>query len=102
CEVNGDYRTVDLAKGEADLALRAFRPTEPDLIGRKVVEVGWSVYASRAYKEARGVPTRVEDLPSHALILYPVTMHSVGGLKWMDAHKGDTTEVVRVDNIELA
>jgi len=102
CEVNGDYRTVDLAKGEADVALRAFRPTGPDLIGRKLVEVGWGVYASLAYREAHGLPRSLEELPSHALILYPVTMHTVGGLRWMDEHKGDATEVVRVDNIELA
>jgi DNA-binding transcriptional LysR family regulator len=102
CEVNGDYRTVDLAKGEADLALRAFRPTEPDLVARKVVDLGWGVYCSRAYAEARGLPATPEELPAHALILYPVTMHSVAGLKWMDEHKGNAVEVVRVDNIELA
>ncbi len=101
-EVNGDYRTVDLAKGEADLALRAFRPTEPDLVARKLVELGWGVYASPTYEEARGLPTALDQLSAHALILYPVNMHTVAGLRWMDEHKGTATEVVRVDNIELA
>jgi len=102
CEVSGDYRTVDLTKGEADLAIRGFRPVEPDLVARKLVEVGWSVYASRSYQAARGLPATVDELARHALVLYPVTMHSVPGMKWMDDHKGNATELVRVDNIELA
>jgi DNA-binding transcriptional LysR family regulator len=102
CQVNGDYRTVDLSKGESDLVIRAFRPTEPDLVVRKLSDIGWKVYATPEYKTARGLPSTIAELPSHSLVLYPATMHSVGGLKWMDDHKGNATDVVRVDNIELA
>jgi DNA-binding transcriptional LysR family regulator len=102
CEVSGDYRTLDLAKGESDVAVRAYRPTGPDLVVRKLADTGWKVYASKAYQAARGLPKSIAELPAHALVTFPVTMHSVGGLKWMDDHKGDATEVVRVDNIELA
>jgi DNA-binding transcriptional LysR family regulator len=101
-EVSGDYRTVDLAKGESDIALRAFRPTEPDLVARKLADTGWSVYASPAYAKARGLPRTKDDLPAHLLILYPITMHTVGAFKWMDDHKGNATDLVRVDNIEAA
>ena len=102
CEVSGDYRTVDLSKGEADVALRAFRPNEPDLVARRLGDFGWAVFASRSYQAARGLPATYDELPRHALVLYPATMHSVGGMKWMDDHKGLGTEVVRADNIELA
>jgi DNA-binding transcriptional LysR family regulator len=102
CEVSGDYRTVDLAKGESDVALRAFRPTEPDLVARRLADMGWGVYAAAAYRKARGLPRTIEELPAHLLVLYPATMHTVGGFKWMDDHKGDAAEVVRVDNIEAA
>lgn len=102
CEVNGDTRTVDLAKGEADLAVRAFRPTVPDLIARKLCEFGWAVFASRAYQATRGLPATIEDLPKHALVLYPASMHSVSAMKWMDDHKGNAAEIVRADNVELA
>lgn len=101
-EASGDYRTLDLTKGEADLALRGFRPTEPDLVVRKLVDIGWAVYASRPYQAARGLPATFGELASHALVLYPAAMHSVLGMKWMDNHKGPGTEVMRVDNIELA
>ncbi len=101
-EVSGAYRTVDLAKGEADLALRAFRPTEPDLVARKLGDVAWAVYASKGYADARGLPKTKAELPAHALVLYAPTMHNVQGLRWMDDHRGEATLLTRVDNLEIA
>ena len=43
-------RIVDLAKGQADVAIRAGRPGEKDLIGRKIADSPWAVFASRAYR----------------------------------------------------
>src|SRR5262249_19445929 len=48
-ELSLDRRAVDLAKGEADMGLRMFRPTEGHLVARKLTDVGWAVYASREY-----------------------------------------------------
>lgn len=42
---------LDLVRRDADVALRLFRETNPALVARKIGEVGWSVYASRAYLE---------------------------------------------------
>ncbi len=42
-----DNRSLDLSRREADLALRATRPQEPDLFGRKLADIDWAVYGSR-------------------------------------------------------
>ncbi len=101
-EVGGAYGTVDLAKGEADIAIRAFRPTEPDLVARKLSDCGWGVYASRAYAAQNGLPKTTNDLPQHALVVFAPAMHSVAGLRWMDDHRENATRLTRVDNIEIA
>ena len=101
-EINGAYGTVDLAKGEADIAVRGFRPTEPDLVVRKLIEVDWGLFASAAYAASRALPTTHEELPEHALVLYAPSMHSVRGLRWMDDHKGEAVQLTRVDNLEIA
>ena len=44
----GDYRRVDLAKGEADIAVRMARPDELGLVGRRTFESGWCPYACAA------------------------------------------------------
>ena len=61
-------RLVDLAKGEADIAIRTYgrEPEEDSLVGRKIAEDPWAVYASRSYVERHGRPETPEDLPATA------------------------------------
>jgi DNA-binding transcriptional LysR family regulator len=40
---------LDLAKGEADIAIRSGQSPDQNLVGRKIGETGWAVYASRSY-----------------------------------------------------
>lgn len=62
-------RSLDLARGEADVALRAsLRPSQPSLIGRRLAKDGWSVYCSRDYDERYGRPHTEDDLAQHALV----------------------------------
>jgi DNA-binding transcriptional LysR family regulator len=60
-------RYLDLLKGEADVALRS-GDTEDELIGRKIADSIWAVYASRDYIDRHGKPERIEDLGQHRLV----------------------------------
>jgi DNA-binding transcriptional LysR family regulator len=63
-----DHR-LDLARGDADIAIRAgSMPTEPGLVVRRLADDPWSVYCSRTYAANRGVPTCGEDLNNHSII----------------------------------
>jgi DNA-binding transcriptional LysR family regulator len=57
---------LDLLRREADLAVRLFREKSPTLVTRKIGDIGWSLYASRAYVERTGV-TLAADLEECAL-----------------------------------
>lgn len=46
----------DLARREADIAVRNIRPTEPDLIARKVREAAARLYAAPGYLDGLGRP----------------------------------------------
>ncbi|WP_416896155.1 MAG: LysR family transcriptional regulator [Minwuia sp.] len=61
---------VDLTMREADIALKLWPPTQPDLIQRKLMAVNFHLYASPEYIKRRGSPKRQEDLDRHALITY--------------------------------
>lgn len=52
----------DLRRREADIAIRNFRPTEPDLIARKIGDADAVLYATPDYVTRIGNPTRPEDL----------------------------------------
>src|SRR5713101_3277235 len=63
-------RSLDIARREADLAVRLARPSNPDLVCRRLGEVGYSLYASRRYLARRGTPMRGKGLAGHDLITF--------------------------------
>jgi DNA-binding transcriptional LysR family regulator len=60
-------RYLDLSKGEADVAFRS-GDTDDELVGRKIADSIWAVYASHAYIARNGSPKRIEDLAQHPLV----------------------------------
>jgi DNA-binding transcriptional LysR family regulator len=64
--LSDDY--LDLAKGEADVALRSGDTVDNKLVGRKVADSLWAVYGSVRYVEQHGSPQQVEDLQRHVIV----------------------------------
>src|SRR5262249_18922665 len=71
-------RTLDIARRQADIAVRIARPTDPSLICRRLGEFGVAVYASRHYLARQGRPKRGAGLQGHSLIDFPVPPPSLG------------------------
>lgn len=61
---------VDLSMREADVAIRVARPTQPDLIQRRLMTVNTHIYAAPTYLDRHGVPETLDDLDRHRLIAY--------------------------------
>ena len=62
-------RELDLSMREADVAIRLRRPTQPDLIQRKLFSVHFHAYASPDYLKRFGTPRTHEDLDNHRIVL---------------------------------
>ena len=60
-ELIASNSTSDLKRREADIAVRAFRPTQPDLIARKLRGANFHLYAASDYLRRIGNPTSPED-----------------------------------------
>ncbi len=52
----------NLLFGEADIALRMYRPTQADLVARQVGSLALGLYAAKSYLERKGRPKSPEDL----------------------------------------
>jgi DNA-binding transcriptional LysR family regulator len=75
-------RYLDLLKGEADVAFRS-GDTDDELVGRKIADSVWAVYASRGYIERHGKPERVEDLSLHPLVSLDESLSNHRVVKWL-------------------
>jgi DNA-binding transcriptional LysR family regulator len=53
------------------------------VVGRKIGDSMWAVYASRAYIERHGQPAGIEDLASHALVGLDDTMARHRIAQWL-------------------
>lgn len=60
---------LDLSMREADVAIRTRKPTQPDLIQRKLFSIGFHAYCSPEYVKKFGTPRTLQDLDNHRLIV---------------------------------
>lgn len=87
-EVIPTDRVVDLAAGEADIAIRFGFSPSPGLVGSKIGLFGMSVMAAASYLERYGTPRTVADLKHHRIIDHS-TLHMVGAMRpWTSAIEG--------------
>ncbi|MEW6644235.1 MAG: LysR family transcriptional regulator [Pseudomonadota bacterium] len=63
-----DNRQLDLLRREADIAIRATRPHEGELFGRKIASTPWTFYGNGRYLSDRGRPADLASLSGHAVI----------------------------------
>ncbi len=67
-EVVADNRAANLLRRDADVAIRMFRPAQPDLITRHVADAQLGLYASAGYVARYGAPRGLQDLRSHTFL----------------------------------
>jgi DNA-binding transcriptional LysR family regulator len=69
-ELVASNQASNLLRRDADIALRMFRPTQTNLIAKKIAEVAVAPYAHTSYLKRRGSPKTPNDLIHHDLIGY--------------------------------
>ena len=92
-------RALDLAKGEADLAVRLMATAQGDLISRTVGLTGWSIYAAPAYLQRRGMLASPTALEGHDVIGFDEAMATTPGGLWLAAHAAGARVVLRANGI---
>jgi DNA-binding transcriptional LysR family regulator len=95
-------RELDLSMREADVAIRLRRPTQPDLIQRKLFTVHHHIYAAPDYLKKHGIPKSVEDLDNHKIITFGQAPGYLTAINWLESagrNEGDPRPVtLRVNN----
>ena len=79
-EIIATNLTSDLRRREADIAIRNFRPTQPELIAKKIKDVSARLYATPFYLDSIGNPQSSEDLEHAEFISFDNTGMLINGL----------------------
>lgn len=90
---------LDLSQGDADVALRSGDTDDDELVGRKIGDSIWAVYASKTYIEQHGRPERIEDLASHPLVGFDDTMAKHRTAQWLRKVAPDATLAARSSSV---
>lgn len=99
-EIVTSDRLLDLAGGEADVAVRAGpRPSEAELVGKRLDHDVWSVYCSRDYAERHGIPASEADFPGHSFISMEPANLKDPVMDWVRKHVPDSSVVLRQNTI---
>jgi DNA-binding transcriptional LysR family regulator len=88
-------RVLDLAKGEADVAIRTAPPQDDALVSRKLADVPWAVFASRSYVDRHGQPERLEDINKHAVIGFDGASAGHPAARWLKSVAPDACVAAR-------
>ena len=93
-------RFLDLATGEADIAIRAgSRPETGPFVCRKVSEDYWSLYCSRTYAETYGQPASAADLDGHIVLGGEGHLATIAPFRWLAEQAPDVAIRYRYNNV---
>ncbi|RLB36999.1 MAG: LysR family transcriptional regulator, partial [Deltaproteobacteria bacterium] len=88
---------VNLARREADIALRLARPTQEDLIIKRLSFIHLGLYASLDYLDRFGLPN--ESLAGHQMILFANTPPFRRENEWIEARMDGARVALRSDSV---
>jgi DNA-binding transcriptional LysR family regulator len=76
-------RRLDIARGEADVALRAgARPEGSGVVAQRFPDTPWTVYCSRTYAEEHGTPGTPDELKAHAVVSIEGPLTTLPAFLW--------------------
>jgi DNA-binding transcriptional LysR family regulator len=80
-EIVASNSARDLRRREADIAVRNFKPTQPELFARKIADRHARLYAAPEYLERIGNPTSPADLSRAEFFGFDRTATMIDGLR---------------------
>ena len=89
-----DNATLDLARGEADLAVRLYRPRGDGIVVKKVGTIGWALYGSDAYLARKG-KVELQNLCGHEVVCFDEALKTLPGAAWLSQHAQGATITMR-------
>jgi DNA-binding transcriptional LysR family regulator len=79
-------RVLSLANGEADIAIRGGESKDESLVGKRIADVRWGIYATRAYVKRCGAPKSPQDMAGHSVVGFIDAMAEHKASRWLKSN----------------
>ncbi len=99
-ELINDPRRFNLARGEADIALRIGTFDQENLVERTVAEVSYGLYASVGYLDRHGRPDFAQGCAGHLVTSLVDSPVEVVHIEWQEAIAPRAHVVIRTNDIQ--
>ncbi|MFT3699288.1 MAG: LysR family transcriptional regulator [Kofleriaceae bacterium] len=90
---------VNLARGDADLAVRLVKSTDTALISRRVGEIRLGAFAAKAYLAKKPAVSFATKLRGHDVLGYHGDLANGTEARWLAQHASAANLVVRVNSV---
>ena len=88
--LNISSSSVNLTQGEADIAVRLFRPEEANLVVKKLGEMKMGIFSSAQYITNYGLPKNKKDLFQHRIVTYGDQLSMLAENQWLLKHSDES------------
>jgi len=92
-------RASSLSKRDADIALRMFRPSQPDLVARRLPDMEVGFYAHKDYIAKHGEPTNMDEFFQHSILGFDEGMDFINGGRAMGIEFKKQDFALRTDHL---
>lgn len=96
--LNVSSNSANLTRGEADIAVRLFRPKDANLVAKFLGRMSLGLFASPGYIKTHGYPTRMQELKYHRIIAYGDQLSALPENQWLVDHSDSSSRVLCSDN----
>jgi len=96
--LNVSSNSANLTRGEADIAVRLFRPREANLVARHLGRMSMGLFASSAYLENHGYPATAAELKQHRIIAYGDQLSALAENQWLLKQAASLSSALSSDN----
>jgi DNA-binding transcriptional LysR family regulator len=94
-ELIGDLQVLDIARREADVAVRLVRSSSAALVASRLEPVAYGIYAAETYLRSRRAPATITELREHDWLDYTQAGARIPALSWLRAQLAPSRQVMR-------
>ena len=96
--LNISSSSANLTQGEADIAVRLYRPKDANLVAKSLGQMTLGLFSSKDYIKKYGSPANENELKNHRIITYSDQLSDLPENQWLLNYSDPVSRILNTDN----